>query len=357
MSWVASGCGGTATDGGQGADAGARADAAGSDAGAAGAGDGGAQVRERDGGAACAGFGCDHGGRCVLGGAGEPECDCPPGFRGERCELEPEDCEPNPCQNGGSCALSGLGAPECECVDSYHGEHCELAPDSTHCVLDYELVLGNGDDGDAATGSNIRIRDTAFAIGDGTHAAGPGRLLLRVPSDGAGGPAAGPVELLYYHLPQQFETTSAGITIATAVEAFSPALDALDNTTAVARGTLSLGATPAIEWAACEYPAGHDDSTTSFTPDVQGTGPGCLSPYRSVGNVHCTDASMLADCSTGGLDAGDNPQDETWEQALEPFSFTRELQSFSMAFMRVPNRSPSRTAIRWGGALKSIDCD
>lgn len=323
--------------------------------------DGGRQER-RDSGAAdaaaldgCDPDPCEHG-RCVVEGA-EARCDCDPEWSGARCELAPDDCTPNPCENGGGCSMLGPGEYACACAGGYSGEHCEDPPPGTEsCVLRYELSAGNSDDGDGYTGSNIRIRDTTLGIGDGTHGAGPGTLILRVSSDGDSNISAGAAAILYLHLPQEFVSSSGGITVTTDVDAFAPALGATDSTTALAIGTLSLGATPKLTWNACSYPAGYDDSTTSFTPDVVGTGSGCLKGYHSVGNVNCLDESPLAGCASGGLNDGDNAQDETWEQALQTLTFSAGLESFSMPFMQVPNRSPSRTYISWGGTLVTNVC-
>jgi hypothetical protein len=307
--------------------------------------------------AACEGFACDNGGSCTVGANDTPGCDCPPGFGGDRCEVEPTGCTPNPCRNGGTCSVPGPGEYACACVDGYSGEHCEQAP-TTHCLLTYALVKGNGNDGNGYTGCNIRLRDTTLGLGDGTFATGPGTLVLRVPSDGGASPGPGEVELLYMHVVQEFVTSTAGITITTDVDAFSPALGDTGNTTVLARGTLAFGATPQVSWKACTLPANYNQSPTSYTPDVMGTGDGCLAPYHSQGNVNCKkDAGALANCSAGSLNDGDNAQDETWEQKLEPLSFAADLSTVSMPFMLVPDRSPGRSYVSWGGTLTSTVCE
>ncbi|KAF3687654.1 Slit -like protein 2 protein [Channa argus] len=80
-------------------------------------------------------------------------CECNPGYVGEHCELDYNDCEENKCQNGGQCidAINGytcvcpegyspcdnheclngaqcviMGSdPHCQCVHGYEGERCE----------------------------------------------------------------------------------------------------------------------------------------------------------------------------------------------------------------------------------------
>jgi hypothetical protein len=299
----------------------------------------------------CADSPCVHG-TCQDTGPGTFSCTCEPGWEGTLCDQNIDDCDPNPCQNGGTCAdeVNGFSC-DCSTAPGWTGDLCDEPIPTTHCVLTYTLTPGNANDGTNWTGCNLRIRDTTGGLGDGTHAVGPGTLVLRVPSDGGQNPAAGTVEVLYYHLSQHFVQSTFGTTITTDVDAASPSLGATDNTTPVAIGTLTLGANPEIAWASCTYPAGYNNTNTSFTPDVVGTGAGCLAPYRSTGNVNCSGTF----CSTGGLQNGDNPQDETWEQAMNPLTFTGGLASFRMnTLMLVPNRSPSRTYLSWEGTLQGM---
>uniref|UniRef100_A0A3Q3BCJ2 von Willebrand factor D and EGF domains n=1 Tax=Kryptolebias marmoratus TaxID=37003 RepID=A0A3Q3BCJ2_KRYMA len=43
---------------------------------------------------------CLNGASCVSGGGGEHECVCRDGFTGRRCEVDMDDCKPNPCRLG-----------------------------------------------------------------------------------------------------------------------------------------------------------------------------------------------------------------------------------------------------------------
>ncbi len=297
----------------------------------------------------CADSPCVHG-TCTDTGPGTFTCACEPGWDGALCDHNIDDCDPNPCLHGGTCqdAIDGFTC-DCATAPGWTGDLCDERIPTTHCVLTYTLTPGNGNDGASWTGCNLRIRDTTAGMGDGTHAVGPGTLILRVPSDGGQNPAAGTAEVLYYQLTQQFSQTTFGTTITTDVVAASPSLGATDNTTPVALGTLNLSGTPTITWQSCTYPSGYNNTTTSFTPDVVGTGPGCLAPYRSTGNVNCSGSF----CSSGGLQQGDNPQDETWEQAMNSLTFSSGLSSFKMnTLMLVPNRSPSRTYLSWEGTLQ-----
>lgn len=268
---------------------------------------------------------------------------CPDGYEGdgESCS-DIRECETD---NGGCDA-------EQTCIEVIGGPpECSDLPTTT-CLLTYRLEMGNGGDSSGYTDSNMRIRDTTLSAGDGTWAVGPGSLVIRVPSDGGQNPAAGQAEILYYHLIIEFSTTTLGTTVDTDVDAACPGIGADDNEDPVASGQLSMGAVPEITWDSCELPAGYDGDRNAYTPDVAATGNGCLKPYRSTGNVACSGGG----CGLGNLVAGDNPQDETWEQRLEPLIFSDDMTSFSMPMMQLPNRTPSRTYLSWGGTRTSISC-
>jgi hypothetical protein len=49
----------------------------------------------------------------------------------ECCEIDTDDCSPNPCLNGGSCS-DNVHSHTCTCVDGYHGDNCEAE------VVDYD---------------------------------------------------------------------------------------------------------------------------------------------------------------------------------------------------------------------------
>lgn len=43
---------------------------------------------------------------CINNGAGGYTCHCQPGYTGDDCRTEINECETNPCQNGGSCTVN-----------------------------------------------------------------------------------------------------------------------------------------------------------------------------------------------------------------------------------------------------------
>jgi hypothetical protein len=68
---------------------------------------------------ACDDMQCNHG-QCVDG-----SCVCDPGYTGDSCETNIDDCNPNPCQNGGTCT-DGVDSYSCDCAEGYSGENCEF---------------------------------------------------------------------------------------------------------------------------------------------------------------------------------------------------------------------------------------
>ncbi|XP_061385876.1 delta and Notch-like epidermal growth factor-related receptor [Danaus plexippus] len=55
-------------------------------------------------------------------------CFCEPGYTGDRCELEYNECESSPCGNGGSCT-DRVGGYDCSCTRGYTGDNCQLKVD------------------------------------------------------------------------------------------------------------------------------------------------------------------------------------------------------------------------------------
>lgn len=290
-------------------------------------------------------------------------CQCKDGYTGDPlagCAL-PESCAGGACQNGGTCNEAG-GGSTCSCVGGYSGPHCETPP-ASHCLLQYNLQ------------ASMLIRDTTAGMGDfnipsdALPSPAPvmaGHLIVRLPVQDAQ-VASGTAEILYYDLHQVFATEVSALgslVVSTDVWAYSPEpRGATDNTTALATGTLTVGTAGAVHLLSfpdCTLPTGYNDTTESYTPDVVATGKGCLSPYRSVGTVNCADDSTLASCGDGNLADGDNPQDETWEQPLPNIELSNDLSTLAFqsklgtaapGYMQIPNRSPSRTYLRWQGTL------
>uniref|UniRef100_A0A2K6M9P5 Crumbs cell polarity complex component 2 n=1 Tax=Rhinopithecus bieti TaxID=61621 RepID=A0A2K6M9P5_RHIBE len=101
----------------------------------------------------CASSPCQHGGRCLqrsdpalYGGvqatlpgafsfphAAGFVCHCPPGFEGADCGVEVDECASRPCLNGGRCQDLPNGF-QCHCPDGYAGPTCEA--DVDECLSD-----------------------------------------------------------------------------------------------------------------------------------------------------------------------------------------------------------------------------
>ncbi|XP_078143192.1 von Willebrand factor D and EGF domain-containing protein [Centroberyx gerrardi] len=78
---------------------------------------------------------CQHGASCVSNinlpaGSGEYLCVCLDGFRGERCEVDIDDCKPNPCRLGR--CIDGANSFSCICPAGMTGHTCR--EDIDECV-------------------------------------------------------------------------------------------------------------------------------------------------------------------------------------------------------------------------------
>ena len=73
----------------------------------------------------CVGVNCSGRGQCVDG-VGSFNCSCDPGFTGETCQTNIDDCvEAQNCSGRGQC-VDGVNSFTCECSPGYSGTLCEI---------------------------------------------------------------------------------------------------------------------------------------------------------------------------------------------------------------------------------------
>lgn len=200
----------------------------------------------------------------------------------------------------------------------------------------------------------IDITDTPLNIGNAEAFVGgldQDEIVLRVEDDG-GSPAVGQVLLTHFSLLQDFDVS---INMIGEITIITDLLTSSANECGVASG---LFEGESITWDACDF--GSDHGTPNWTPDDAAYGAGCMENYHVEGIVDCLDSSLLASCSDGWFEDGQNPMDYVHNQPLLNFEFdSNELNRFTMNGTsygtELPTFSNNRTWLSLEGALKSME--
>ncbi|XP_066501005.1 protein crumbs homolog 2b [Hoplias malabaricus] len=87
----------------------------------------------------CASGPCVHGTcRDLLG---EYQCDCARGYTGPRCDEDVDECQEHPCEHGGSC-MNTVGGYNCTCPPDYRGPNCQWIYPPLKCEVDVQCTNG-----------------------------------------------------------------------------------------------------------------------------------------------------------------------------------------------------------------------
>ncbi|CAG0888949.1 unnamed protein product [Cyprideis torosa] len=90
----------------------------------------------------CLSYPCQNGATCVNE-INAYHCHCAPGFTGQDCEFNIDECLSEPCQNGGSC-VDGIASFNCSCVPGFTGLQCEVNIDECALLTESAECLNGG---------------------------------------------------------------------------------------------------------------------------------------------------------------------------------------------------------------------
>ncbi|XP_005112951.2 protein crumbs [Aplysia californica] len=99
---------------------------------------------------------CQHGGTCVPLLVGR-RCECAPGYTGDNCEINIDECAPQPCDYNSTC-IDGVNGYTCECVPGTTGFNCSVNIDDCQS----EPCLHGGQCDDLLQNFSCNCTDTGF---------------------------------------------------------------------------------------------------------------------------------------------------------------------------------------------------
>jgi hypothetical protein len=230
--------------------------------------------------------------------------------------------------------------------------------------LDFETEWETDDEGGCpdswvltyAIDGRVDITHTPLNIGNADALVGGlemDELVLRLADDG-GSPAEGQVLVTHFELLQDFQVS---VNMWGEIAIITDLLSTASDECGLSSGELD-GST--VTWDDCSFGAEH--GTTSWSPDEGAYGPGCISDYHVEGIVECVDDALLASCSDGWLDEGDNVLDYVYNQPMLSLEFdSDDLESFTMKGTdygtELPTFTNNRTWLSLNGELKSMSLE
>lgn len=306
-------------------------------------------------------------------------CECERGWTGTECHAVASSCppmsNPDPCQNGAICAdanaLGGGADYTCSTGCLNHlGYECEVPNTASACGAYVDVVykiagtfrVANTplNAGNVSRPVGVNTTDPQYAH-DGVTSPFPatdftqGYVRLRFQNSATGSdpgvPGPGPVQVIEWYLPIEFDVTGAAIpTVRTNVD-HSAGLVALTGRyvdyqqvlsrpcRAVADGTVT-GTT--LDWAACGVtPTGNTMFRNDAAQAPVSNDSGCLRRTSNTGNARCIAGScgLVPNVTVGDLRG-------TWDQPLNDFVFSSTdyaSATFSMEEIQIPNDTGTTT--------------
>lgn len=102
---------------------------------------------------------CKNNATC-LDGINMFQCLCQPGYTGKTCEIDVNECDSNPCHNGAQC-VNGIASYTCVCPAGFLGMNCEINIDE----CESSPCMNQGKCNDDVNGYTCDCSDTGFEVG------------------------------------------------------------------------------------------------------------------------------------------------------------------------------------------------